>query len=89
MTEAAENGDVYSSFMNMAFLQFMLAGISEDCNIPEYGVMESYSPIDLKANADLFDGILERYLEEYRKAGIKPKQYPDADAFVMAYLDTE
>lgn len=89
MTEAAENSDVYSSFMNMAFLQFMLAGIAEDCDIPEYEVMERYSPKDLKANAEIFDGILDRYLEEYRKAGTEPKRYPDADAFVSAYLGTD
>lgn len=88
MIEAAENGDIYSSFMNMASLQFMLAGISESCDIPEYGVMESYSPEDLKANADIFDRILDRYLEEYRKAGMDPNRYPDADAFVRTYLDT-
>ena len=86
MTEAAENGDVYSSFMNMAFLQFMLAGISEDCDIPKYRVMERFSPKDLKANADIFDGILDRYLEEYKKAGTEPNRYPNVDAFIRAYL---
>ena len=86
MIEAAENGDAYSSYMNMAFLQFMLAGISEGCDIPEYGVMERFSPKDLKANADIFGGILDRYLEEYRKAGTEPNRYPNVDAFIRAYL---
>ncbi len=86
MIEAAENGDAYSSYINMAFLQFMLAGISEGCDIPEYGVMERFSPKDLKANADIFDGILDRYLEEYKKAGTEPNRYPNVDAFIRAYL---
>jgi hypothetical protein len=51
--------------------------------------MENYSPTDLKNNAEIFDEVLDRFLQEYRKAGIEPARYPDADAFVTNYLETE
>ena len=86
MTEAAARSDVYSSFMNMAFLQYMLEQIAAQTDIPDYAVMEDFSPDDLRANAEIFDGVLERYLQQYRKAGTEPVRYPDADSFVIAYL---
>ena len=88
MAEAAERGDVFSSFMNMGSLHYMLEGIGEETAIPEYSLMENYSPTDLKNNAEIFDDVLGRYLQEYRKAGIRPVHYPDSDAFVTGYLET-
>lgn len=86
MTEAAENQDEFSSFMNMASLQFMLAGIAGDANIPEYHVMKDFRAEDLRGNAKAFDGILEEYLLEYEKAGMKPLIYRNVDEFVRDYL---
>ena len=89
MYEAAEREDRYSSFMNMGNFGFMLVEIAGECDIPDYDVMGSYDPDDLKANAEAFDGILDRYLLEYGKAGTEPRKYPDADAFADEYLNRE
>lgn len=86
MTEAAENRDEFSSFMNMASLQFMLAGIAGSLDIPEFHVMKDFRADDLIGNAKAFDGILEEYLLEYEKAGMKPLIYRNADEFVRDYL---
>jgi len=89
LPEAAANGDVYSSFMNLAFFGFMLSEIAEgvDIRVPE--LMGQFDPDDLAGNAAVFDSALEDYLEEYRKAGISPVRFSDADAFVAAYLETD
>ena len=89
MYEAAEREDRYSSFMNMGSFGFMLEEIAGECDIPDYDIMGSYDPDDLKANAEAFDGILDRYLLEYRKAGAEPHKYPDADAFADEYLNRQ
>jgi len=89
LPEAAANGAVYSSFMNLAFFGFMLSEIAEgvDIRVPE--LMGQFDPDDLAGNAAVFDSALEDYLEEYRKAGISPVRFSDADAFVAAYLETD
>ena len=89
VAEAAARSDVFSSFMNMAFLQYMLEQIAAETAIPDYAVMEDFSPDDLEANVKIFDSVLDRYLQEYRKAGMEQVRYPDSDAFVSAYLDMD
>ena len=37
-------------------------------------------------NADGFDRILQQYLGEYEKAGLRPARYADVDEFVAAYM---
>ncbi|MBR4798157.1 MAG: nucleotidyltransferase domain-containing protein [Oscillospiraceae bacterium] len=86
MREAADRGDEYVSFMSMAFMNYMLDGIAENCEIPEYDLMEDFSALDLGKNADILDEVMEKYLQEYGKAGIEPKHYSDADAFLKEYL---
>jgi hypothetical protein len=71
----------------MAFLQHMLDGIAANNYIPEYGVMENYDPDDQNVNTEIFDRTLDKYLQEYLKAGIEPVRYSDADAFISAYLE--
>ena len=46
-------------------------------------------PADLAATAARFDGLLEDYLTEYRRAGLEPVRYGDIDAFLRRYLDEE
>ena len=88
MTDAAERGDAFSSFMNLAFFQFMLEEISTEVDIPKFNVLENYAPDNLKGNAKIFDEALERYLQEYRKAGIKPNSYANVDEYLKSYLES-
>ena len=52
-----------------------------------YDALSAYDPGDLEKTAAGFDAVLLSYLREYEKAGLKPKVYPDADAFAAAYTD--
>ena len=86
MWEAADRGDVFSSFMNMASLHFMFAEISDKIEIPEFNVMNDFHPEELAHNAELFDNILEKYRYEYEKLGIEPRCFKNIDEFVINYL---
>ena len=48
--------------------------------------MKDFRADDLGGNAKAFDSILEEYLLEYEKAGMKPLIYGNADEFVRDYL---
>lgn len=87
VAEAADNQDVFSSFVNMCGLQSMLSDISEDNEIGTYNIMEEYNPDCLKNNLKLFDATLQKYEEIYNKAGIKIKHFSDVDEFVKTYLE--
>ena len=87
MTEAADREDLYASFMNLASLQGMLDGMASEVDIPVVDAMAGYDPRDLRGNVRVFDRALEEYLEGYRRAGISPRRYADAEAFLRAYLD--
>ena len=86
MAEAAGRGDVFSSFMNLASLQGMLDGIASEVDVPAVDAMAGYDPYDLRGNAKVFDNALEEFLGAYRRAGISPRRYADAEAFAEAYL---
>jgi len=85
MEAAAENGDLFSSFMNMVSAQFMLEDVAASVRIRKPDMMASFDPVDLPGNAAVYDDMLRQYREEYRKAGITPKHYADVDAFLDAY----
>lgn len=85
MGEAAQRGDLYSSFMNLVSFQFMLDEIAGGADIPELDAMAKFDPLDLLKNAEAFDAILAQYREEYRKIGLEPKVLPNADAFLAQY----
>lgn len=87
MTEAAERGDLFSSFMNLASLQGMLDGMAAALDFPAVEAMARYDPRDLRKNAEAFDGALAEYLEVYRRVGMEPKRYADVEAFLRMYLD--
>ena len=86
MYDAAHRADLFSSFMNMASLQFMLDEIHSAVDITHIPVMADFNSDNLTANAEAFDKALASYLLEYGKAGIRPKHFADADAFSAAYL---
>ena len=85
MGEAAQRGDLYSSFMNLVSFQFMLGEIAAGVDIPDLDAMAKFDPLDLLKNAEAFDAILAQYREEYRKIGLEPKVLPNADAFLAQY----
>lgn len=85
MPEAVVRGDSFSSFMNLASLQFMLEDIGSENNILSSNVMEEFDAFDLKKNAKIFDKALENYLQEYVKIGMEPVRYANVDAFVREY----
>lgn len=85
MGEAAQRGDLYSSFMNLVSFQFMLDEIAGGADIPDLDAMAKFDPLDLLKNAEAFDAILAQYREEYRKIGLEPKVLPNADAFLTQY----
>ena len=86
MPEAAQRGDLYSSFMNMASCQYMLDGIASGVDINEIDIMAHFDPQNLYGNAEAFDSALGLYLEEYRKAGISPRHFPNIDEYLKDYL---
>ena len=86
MDEAAERGDLFSSFMNIASLQFMLDDISAEVDMPRRDAMEGFDPRELQRNAEAFDGVLTEYLDEYRRVGIEPRRFADTQAFLKDYL---
>ena len=89
MAQAAESGDHHLAFMSLTSLNFMLQEISEEVDIKTYNAMSAYVPEDLHKTAENTAAVLEDYLQEYRRAGIKEKRYADPDAFAAAYLGDE
>ena len=88
MAVAAENGDGHLAFMSLESLNEMLADICDDVDIGHYGALSAYDPKDLRKTAEGFDAVLDGYLREYEKAGVKVNRYPDIDSFIAAYLNT-
>ena len=86
MPEAAERGDAFASFMNLASLQYMFEEISAENAIPKFSVLEEFDATDLAKNAKIFDDALEDYRQEYVKLGMEPVRYVNVDEFVKAYL---
>ena len=86
MPEAAEQGDAFASFMNLASLQYMLEDISAENAIARFSVLEEFDANDLAKNAKIFDDALEDYRREYVKLGMEPVRYAGVDAFVKDYL---
>jgi hypothetical protein len=86
MPEAAERGDAFASFMNLASLQYMFEEIRAESAIPKFSVLEEFDATDLAKNAKIFDDALEDYRQEYVKLGMEPVRYASVDEFVKAYL---
>ena len=89
METAGENGDLFSSFMNMVSCQWMLDDIAGSVNIRKADLMSGFDPCDTGKNAAAFDEMLCQYREEYRRAGIRPKHFADVDAFLAEYRKEE
>lgn len=85
MAEAAARGDVYSSFMNLAFLQYMFHEIAEDIAVDDFEIMDKFNPKNLEENTEVFNKALSDYLAEYDKVGISPKHYGSVEEFAADY----
>lgn len=85
MQEAAEQNDLFSSFMNMVSFQFMHQELAETLSFEQPNLMARFDPHNTVSNAQAFDEALSKYLKEYEKAGIHPKHFANVDAFVFHY----
>lgn len=85
--EAADNDDVFSSFMNMCSLQNMFSDILSEFNIGSYDIMGEYHPDCLQDNIRIYDKYLQKYEEIYKQAGISVKRFANVDEFVADYLE--
>ena len=83
---AAATQDYHLSYLTLDSLQAMIDDIAGGVAITRENVMTSYNPQDLYATAKHFDAVLERYLQEYEKAGLDVAKYADVDAFLKSYL---
>ena len=86
MVLAAESGDRHLAFMSLVSLNDMFHDIAEEVDIETYNAMSAYVPKDLQKTAENAETVLQDYLQEYRRAGLKEKRYADIDAFIAAYL---
>ena len=87
MPEAAQRGDAFASFMNLASLQYMLEDVGAENAIPKFSVLEEFDASDLSKNAKIFDDALEDYRQEYVKLGMDAKRFANMDEFVKEYLE--
>ncbi|WP_026508136.1 nucleotidyltransferase domain-containing protein [Butyrivibrio sp. MC2013] len=87
MPGAAERGDVYSSFMNLASLQFMLDDIASEVDIPSYDIMSAFDPGDLYHNVSVFDNALKDYRKVYDSIDLPVRSFADVDEFIGVYLE--
>ena len=85
MSEAADREDVYSSFMNLLSLQYMVHEISEGIAVDDIEIMDQFDPQNLEENARVFDRALSSFLAEYEKAGMRPKRYGCVEEFAEDY----
>lgn len=85
MHAAAEAGNRHLAFMSLISANAMFSEIAEEADIDRYDTLKEYNPQDLRRTAQAYDAILNAYGEEYARAGIQAKHYPDIDAFVRDY----
>ena len=89
MIQAAENGDRHLAFMSLVSMNEMMSGISSETEIRSYDALSVYDPGDLRKTAERFESILDDYLQEYDRAGLKANRFADAEAFCSAYLESK
>ena len=86
MSEAAKQGDAFSSFMNLASLQFMLEEIAAEIDSPKPQIMEEFDASDLRKNRKLFDEAHEAYLQEYEKLGMEVNRFANVGKWERHYI---
>ncbi len=88
MFAAAEEGDLYASFMNMVSFQYMLHELAENIDVNDFGIMDKFTPENLSVNTQIFEHALEKYLEEYKKIDLKARHFSDVDAYIDIIQNT-
>ena len=83
---AAATGNRHLAFTSLVNFTGMAEELYGMTDIALYDGLEAYNPDDLNETAVRFDALLDSFLQEYEKAGIKTKRYPDIDAFSEDYL---
>lgn len=86
MYYAAETKNLHLAFMSMNSFQNTLDEISDEISIPKYNVLSGFNPEDLYETAKAFDNILNKYLEEYEKVGLKVNRYKNINEFINNYI---
>lgn len=87
MRAAADEGNRHLAFMSMSCLNAMLSDLGAETDIGEYDVFVGFDPNDLKKAEAAFDDIINDYLNEYRRAGIRAERYRDIDEFAEKYTE--
>ena len=82
---AARTGDRHLALMSLGSFDAMLAEAADGALKGKYDALAIWDPGDLPGTAARFDGLLEDYLTEYRRAGLAPERYPELDAFLRRY----
>ena len=88
MTEAADRGDIYSSFMNLLSLQMMFRELEAGIALEPIDVMAGFHPENLTENALHFDQAIRKYRSIYEKLGLSVREFADVKAFVREYLSS-
>ncbi len=86
LRRATRIGDRHLAFLSLTSFDGMVEEIRSAGRIGEYDGVSVYDPDDLEATAERFGALLERYLTEYRRAGLEPERYGDIDEFIEKYL---
>lgn len=86
MTEAADRGDMYSSFMNLLSLQMMFRELAAEIALEPIDVMASFHPENLADNAVNFDQAIREYLSVYKRLHLPVREFTDIEAFIREYL---
>ncbi|MBP5452466.1 MAG: hypothetical protein J6Y16_09555, partial [Treponema sp.] len=83
---AASTGNRHLAFTSLVNFTGMAEELYGMTDIALYDGLEAYKSDDLNETAVRFDELLNSFLKEYDKAGIKTKRYPDIDSFASDYL---
>ncbi len=86
MYYAVETKNPHLAFMSMNSFQNTLDEIAIEISIPKYNVLLGFNPEDLYETAKAFDNILNKYLEEYEKVGLKVNRYKNINEFINNYI---
>lgn len=86
MYVASGENNRHLALMSLVSLSAMISDISEGTDIDDYNALKCYNPQNLRNTAAAFDDLLNDYLKEYQKAGLRAERYKDIDSFVLHYL---
>ena len=87
MVLAAETDNCHLAFVSLASFQAMFDDIFEKYEgIEPLQAFSIYDPTDLQKTLEGFEGLLQEYLKNYKKVGLKPEKYENIEAWAAAYV---